>query len=1084
MTMLDVSIKTALFKEAEYRVSVPSTTEQRDPVVGILNREAEERLEKLKSVKEASVIKWAHALGTGRSDLNNSVVNLEWQDPGRDGKLKQREEQIKMEIEEQYAPYMFRELNKKKASIPPSLVRMPIPEGDQLEISDDQSEVAGEPEASLVMRFKYRRRILPIQSQDADAFNRATDAFNSLERVCPGIWQFIKTVEDYDIGLNPYYHASVFNEEKGGLIPSWRLNKFVRSEAQRDHRFYKQHVSKMDAAATGRDSRITPIKLAYQPKHNRVFKNEDADLIPTPNMLRRALADKVQQGYILNVGTQRAGSPPSGLKKEINELLEKRKHIMGLDGPQLTKQQQDHLKLLEQHYNALARNVIRNFNAGCMWTPGEAPKGSYPWGTRNQGGQPQYRPGLQIKQEGPVISKHDEMGQALEQAQNKHARCSGLSMEELRLALKCCTVHSGEGTPTVGPDEFYIEDFSMTYMPNGLDSNPTKEGGSMLTMPALRKGRDVYEVDEQGNPVPETNAAIRAETGSKWKVKRYGDVMYDPDNCNGGRIHLVKNFYGQNGGFKELLTAYGEKAIQWLSALRERSNLSRLTPEAQHAWAVSVGGVGNRYPMQRTSADTVLDLIQKYPDYESFFKNVLAKSMAMELQAYENAAKQPGSPLATLRQKYDNGEISWEDFGRGLVDQNLIRQVAEEDRSRMKPEDFDLFKRYGHPVAKMMDFAMAVVTSCCREQVSTRVLGRRNNQQRHVEYLYGRKYSASSGSGSGGQIMLGLKYAFPAPVITEDPNLAAVIKRERRKAHSIDRPKGETSRRTEFPQTMQGQPGQAMVPEGMQTDEATMERERYEGDPVIMKVVERLTYFIGEAGTSDGQLSRQVESSDWYTLVDEFIRRFPDVESKLHILINPINANLAKIGENNKRAMDTVRAKLENMYKSAGKPISLEVLYQAANGKIELLSADKIEFDAEMQNAEQTQLPSQENAPTAEPVQPAAVAPVAPVSTGPTPGQDIQTLQQPVGFDDEVPDMPMFNEPTPARAPVEPQVNPMAMPGSSESGHIRKRDKNRNLLRADVVGRMQKVADEFDRRGLTDIADKLDQLMTQLKAQG
>ena len=185
---------------------------------------------------------------------------------------------------------------------------------------------------------------------------------------------------------------------------------------------------------------------------------------------------------------------------------------------------------------------------------------------------------------------------------------------ELRLLLQHMTPLGP--TPKTPPDEFKAP-INTVFLANGWDSSNGDPGTNMLTLPPLRQ-------------LPR------------------GNVVYDRGNGNMGWNHLVFNW---KKGLGQIVEKWGAQCDTWLKALQgpgaEKS--VQQSPEALDA----MRNVTSLQSGNRTGAESLMDLLKKYPTWEEFEKNHVRKSLASEIRTvnklYDNPIEFPGFRGGDLR---------------------------------------------------------------------------------------------------------------------------------------------------------------------------------------------------------------------------------------------------------------------------------------------------------------------------------------------------------------------------------------------------------------------------------------------------
>ena len=337
-----------------------------------------------------------------------------------------------------------------------------------------------------------------------------------------------------------------------------------------------------------------------------------------------------------------------------------------------------------------------------------------------------------ILQNYAAVSKGQSIPRVLE---NRRLKARNLKTDDLRLMLKHMTV------PKPGTDAGSVNKFSIpttiVRKNNGFDDYPGMPGETMPMVPPLRKTIG-------------------------------GEVMYDRDSGNLGGGHLRRSWKNEMGGLNQILTNFGEVCKGWFSVLRNAANVEGFPEEITDAIRAVF--------WSRTSAENVIEMLKKYPNWQSYYDEHISKSLSSELISAASLAKMKNSALsldemrnydlsnsntvdklsAQVIKKYLSGQITWDRATRYL--HQLTKQLAEkpgknrvfgfpDKGTSLDQEGFEQLIQYGYPVAKMMDFLSALMTKSCKEVIQDPVTGKE-----HI--LHGRFLSASSGAGKGGKAQL------------------------------------------------------------------------------------------------------------------------------------------------------------------------------------------------------------------------------------------------------------------------------------------------------------------------------------------
>ena len=1166
--MNESQIKKHLVKEASQRVSMSKVDFQpikmQDALIKKdLMQEAYDRLFRLKyanTLHKASLEKEGMAFSPAARSMHTATNNLSWIYP-EVGRLSQG---IKNNIEEKFSVY-------RKAPVGGQGKAHPVQSGlfwdpftiDQID-DGNPDQKNGEPEATLVMRFAYRRHIMPLEgSENYDSAVGVIESVNQFfqqNNVDFSMTDFINAIESANVPLNAYFHASDLGEERGGAITQSEIADFILDKLQ-----HNQSLDPRTSGSISSERWFTPhyysevadkpMRMTGSHRSPKTFPNEAAMDIPYDSYALRALAYKIRQGYALNIPT---------LLAEINQIKEKVKRTKRL-GPG------DDTAILDEKYEHMGTNIINEFAKGMevrFMEPDHnnpkknpAPSGHYHWGNQRTQGKVGYRVGLATTGTKRYIK-------------------SNLSPQELRLLLKHCTAGAWGYLSTVHnidkndqrlrqdfeqnyvpytdkqskqyqteADEFYIPAHSMVFSSNGLDSNPWEREGRMLLMPAVKKTPG-------------------------------GQIIYDSDNGNLGRNHLVKNWNSvqdRAGRVKEpalsaLVEQWGPKTEAALQMLAKAQFNNK---DAQLAW--------NTISTNRTNADATYDLINLYKgNWDAFEKKVLTSSIATAIDRYhqflpnldyneqslplirllmrgvpldENgqieyaqqlhklAGQMPKSPISSLVKQYPD-EIDHRQFITGVFEicknnipeanpmleaiqayertndwdtlvqymqNNGIIEAKDSDmQTRMDQSGFDSWTRYGYQLGKMMDFL-----SCLMYVANGERIERNYRKEKITDYVYGRKYSVSSGKGNGGQVMIGILYSYNADEVAdmntpEGQRVTKMINKERNRRHDAYRIKKD---RNTYRQTSNWERlgERTVVINGKEVPIGEHEPLPVGAPPDpnltsvrVIKVIENLEFFIGHAGSAEGMLQTVHRGSNWDNVLTEFQRRFPTLESTLNVLISPINIRFDLLELSAKKAIDNVRKNLEMELSTSdeipGGKTSIEI--QLKQGDREsILSSDMVDNDtSDLQGDMEAQNETNPNetinmpAEAAEvPQQPQPQPTQTPLPITPTMPEVIDTtVTGPLDTMNELGQQPRQTPPVQPGAKQPETKLPQEMPKSMEQNQdfVGKKKLKRSLVRrspsrglvnrSSVVKKLEKIAGKLDERGIILLADKIDLILRKI----
>ena len=586
---------------------------------------------------------------------------------------------------------------------------------------------------------------------------------------------------------------------------------------------------------------------------------------------------------------------------------------------------------------------------------------------------------------------------------------------------------------------------------------------------------------------------------------------------------------------------------------------------------------------QLPSSDQCKELADKYP------KRIDASDLISKMYNIVKNSLPSNDFLRTI-QGYKNGDVSWDNVKKYI--QSRLTTKGTDDFTKMQKDDFDLYKKHGYALSKMMDLVSCLMYVSCGEKLRKGEKGKRGLNRIHptdqFNKMFGRHYSTSSGKGNGGQIIIGLEYAFNAGEVVAnptDPRLSAQekadaiymqkrVNEERRKRHDVYgiRPKKTTYRKTFHGERLEtrtivingeeveiGQHalfGKGDPPDWLQWSTAALQsaRDIYgetlpEGAQPIktgtrvrtMKIVERLQYFIGQAGSEEGMVKKLESYSNWTAAKSDFEKRYPTLLNELNMIMMPLNARLDLLEVSAKLAIDRVRKGLERNPPPALDAVSdehpkhtvFEVVLQQADGDIVVLSSqgiadqvdelknsiNKIKMDDKEETNDTISAPEMDEVPQEDDEETQQVVPGGGVQTVDEPAADhldtvaVPDVPQPV----EVSTPPIAETKVPPRqlkpvTPVPPPVvnqtpatsvpppadkipevgiknkrklKPLPINDNSKS-YISKNKPKRTLLkdpskkRSSTVEVFEKIANELDSRGMTELSNKIDIILGKL----
>lgn len=378
---------------------------------------------------------------------------------------------------------------------------------------------------------------------------------------------------------------------------------------------------------------------------------------------------------------------------------------------------------------------------------------------------------------------------------------------------------------------------------------------------------------------------------------------------------------------------------------------------------------------------------------------------------------------------------------------------------------FDYLKEYGYYVAKLMDIVRAIpYAKDTQEYVSdsgTRVT------------MHGGRYSTSSGVGGGGQILISVRYAFPCSlqeITGGDENLQQQYRRELRQFSPHDPrvlPSVDPARQTVHVPTS---PERRVTEQLFQSPELVEQQPLEPGKPVrVVYNMGNMSFFLGLASSLPGHGSSMMQevktAKSWQECVSQLERMYRigdvDISEDSGDFLSAITKDLDDLEYAIQMALTSVR----NSITPGGGGIEIEIIDK--NGHSEILQGGELPIPPE---EEKIQAPTQGPAPQPEigkeqeVAPPIVEAPGAPVSGAPVPGA------------------------TPGPAPGETPLSQTPAEGPAPS-RVRR---NRNTLLKNPEGRevnkpagvvqnkIVRLANEFDEKGLTEIANQLDYLLKEI----
>lgn len=665
----------------------------------------------------------------------------------------------------------------------------------------------------------------------------------------------------------------------------------------------------------------------------------------------------------------------------------------------------------------------------------------------------------------------------------KSTTTNDYTTEELKLTLSHMTVPL-RGNHALESNQFMLKT-STHYYPNGWDSSPNNARTPMLTMPPVRSLPD-------------------------------GSVVYDRGNGNMGYDHLVLNW---NDGLGQFVQQWGKKCVAWFDILSKGRVNRTISQSSEEAFSAIQNVLSNR-----TSAETLVEMLEKYPDWDSFKLNHLDKSFASELKTVNGAIKRIqkesdeqkqarsqfvvtqesltqdvnryGQYMLSLAQQgniegavevfdainknvseaYSQGMLSWDEATVALKTMNDARRASQQaikipknDPTRadnsvggQTPNQLlSKIDKQGFDNLRRYGYQVAKMMDLVYALMTRSSKEVVNSRSDGTqETFFGHQYSGSSGKSSGGEIILSVRYAYNRPEISTDPKIIKMVRNEQRKRHI--RAPSQLQRQTLWPEHADPT-GRFTDPKDPSTEVGIMQPLPGHEKPVVT-IVENIEYFLGQATGSRNFAKTITHGLPWNQMIDKMMTSFPDIAGQLGVVFEPMSANLQRLELSCKRAIDKVRQDIEVWYVNndgEGMALSGGALDEEALGL-----GDEIE---KPQAAEQAQDKTQP------PPQPETIpAPEPDVVDDPNQPQTPQT---------PAPGAAPGIVPSTAIDPNVPENNPMPKPMPDINFVGKKRNQDRRLLRANarklgsIEERLERAANKLDIIGEQIMADKIDLLL-------
>lgn len=928
-------------KHIKRQIKIASKTASQRPVSSFLLKEAEQKIAKIKEYKK--ILKLAQR--TEKSmDIKNSVANTVWWVPSASNRIKQIEENLKTAFQ----PYFPANVDiQPNAYIPANFIdnieqrlrnHFNQHRGETIVAAEEKTAFDMEPQSTLRIEFRFKKQIKPVLkefAEDAEKSLNLVDEAISKAGISQGwINTFIRDIESLNIPLAPYYHKKVEGEKRGGKISNYALKQFIKQEHSNANNYgfkinpiFKNYFSEQLGYAntlSNVDDKLE-LTLSRQSTEDRYFSNDDVFNIRQQTYLFRAIKDKIMLGYRLN---------KDNLRTSLLKYAKKMHDFHSLKRYARNKKDRIKFAFYEKFYGDRAEHIIREYekaispvNESELKIPmidkvtGKLIENQFEtitcdsWGNGMRGIRFETR--HDIVNNKPVSSSRSEK-------YRKSDTALDFTLEDLQFLLQNLNDYhpnlrqkqgvKKKNSDKIDANSFRITGYSLTYDNNGFDSNPDKKSKfqHMLLFPAMKL-----------DPV------------NRW-------VIYDTDSGNLGRNHMF--YYGNAIG--KLIQKHGEIAQKALLALQNSANLDKIkdlafrpetdpeqfigTYEVLYLLLGSDEGGGNR-----TNAENVIDMLLKYPDYDSYMKFILKGSLASSYFQERNEKnklirlqREPINPNTGELLDYNTYMQLFNEFN--TQGGNVIPNSPEQFQHRLnkfsekllKREDFDLFKQYGYAIAKMMDFVFALMIRSCeeaiptgkpvtagesREQIQTTTRQEAESgdfigeKQDTYSYFYGRNYSSSTGKAEFSKILFGVKYAFNAPELgSQDDQLVQIVRRYKQSRHlKKTGPAGEapfaittnTSPRTEG----------ADVSENLQIS-------------TVARIKERMTFWTGYA-TSTSRFCKTISNNEtMYTkALSKLLARYPSISEDLGVIFEPISIDLIRLRIAADSALTGIQKKLSTM---------------------------------------------------------------------------------------------------------------------------------------------------------------------------
>lgn len=507
-----------------------------------------------------------------------------------------------------------------------------------------------------------------------------------------------------------------------------------------------------------------------------------------------------------------------------------------------------------------------------------------------------------------------------------------------------------------------------------------------------------------------------------------GKVDYDFDQINLGRVHLA--IYGRQ--IKALLINFGQKCKEWMAALHDpqRRVIAPVFGSNNVAGEMINHIVGSQMSLKRSNAETLVENLARFPTY---------KQMMTRIQE-------------SLSSK-----------NRGTS------SIESDNESYMDEECFELLKRYGYYVSKMMDLVSGMMHKSCKEGMRSKITNNRGIPSLVSEEFYGRRYSTPGGKASYGNIVVGIRYAFNSVELgSHDIDLQRIV-RDKRHKNKLNRP--QSGMPDVVRQTRHHQQGDVIDPQ-LQPD----------GESAIVKLVENMQFWIGQSSSDADFKTTLFVTHDWNQLLAHLHKMYPALDSEDGLAqFDPIQINIKKLQN---AVSKTIAATLQELNNQSEEGV--EVVLSHSDGSQEIIGSphsytdtsppQEIEEVDVNPNQSQTQTQTNKN-----PVQPTGVNNKIPKTQPLKP--PLENVTSPASGTQNPPAM------DPKKSPDTKKAKPFPDPGPD---YITKFKPKRQLFRkgidpgtsklqrAELLNNLVKIADRLDETGNEKLSNKIDLLIQKL----